>query len=675
MTPLTLGLLAGLGALGVLAVTRSAAPTFPEPSKTARFGGYLRKGQLYRVWAKADPGYTARFRGLRPGADQQRALAADLSAWVEKSGFSPVVLATQDPSDGSVWSFIARWGLSSSEAFDQGPLRLYQIQEVDEPPQTMVPPIDPPESLDAGLLLDEISAIRYALAKDDDTRHLTGFASVLAPEFPISAGLLRAKSAILDATQSAVSIAGEGEGVRERQKRVYEAATTVVGFFEAFDWVGDAASDALDALKKATSDLGDVVRDMWDRYGGIVEVLGGWIPGPQIWAIETAYKIADSINKGEPIGDSVPEILSEQSARFAKGMQATSPFVAMIPGIGTGVAMMMNASAALALAQPLDEAALDTISMAIPGGAAAQQSFRTAATFGTAMSRGEPWDEAAVEAARKTFKDQFGDEATVAFDAGLALARGKSLQEAGFQGLYQLTKGNDLADRAAHFAEAVVKAKQEGRSVKSVLIEQMTDALDQYGRAKAIAEVQKLVDSIQKDGSLLKMFPEDLAKMMGVAPDIALAAQASVREIADGVRVVDPEVMRAINPFGASITTADKIKKEVTAINYVQALSSDPKSAYKVTGAPETVSVTQSLVSPSALKMIEATKRPEQSLVIDPSKVVDRLKQVDQAVLAGDAEAVKAKEALDRANRELERRRWVEWYRRQEELEPLPSLG
>jgi hypothetical protein len=346
----------------------------------------------------------------------------------------------------------------------------------------------------------------------------------------------------------------------------------------------------------------------------------------------------------------------------------------MIPGLGTGIAMMMNASAALALAQPLDEVALDTISMIIPGGVAAQQSFRTAATFGTAMLRGEAWDEAAVEAARKTFRDRLGEEAAIAFDAGLALARGKSLQEAGFAALYQLTRGNELADRAAHFAEALVKAKQEGRSVKAVLTEQLASALDKYGRTQAVKKVTEVVDSIMKDGNLLRKTPKELSDALGIAHEIANAAQASVREIADEVRIIDPEVMRVLNPLYGIVHGARDLKTEVVRIKTLDPIvTSNPRDQYYVMGAPKTVTALQTTVSPSALKMIEATKRPEQSGVVSPAKVIERMGQVDKAAAQGDREAQQAKEALDRAARELERRRWVEFYRRMAQVEPLEN--
>lgn len=682
MNPILLAALAGVGVLGTWKVISSKSNDFPDVSPVGHFPGALNKGGFYRVWARVNPSYMQKVRGSFPGKDQQQQLSADLSKWLEKTGFSPVILAIQDPSESQVWSFLAYWSLSSREAFDAGPLRLYQVQAVDEPPVTMVPPAEVPEKLDSGLLLDEIMAIQYALAKDVDPKHLTGFASVLSPEFPVAASLLRAKGYLVQANSSSVAVSGVGDSPR----RAYETASAVVGFLDVYDWVrkprvsvgnifddvGDTLSDAVDTLKDLTSDLGDTVQNMWQDYGGIVETLGGFVPGPQLWAIETAYKLADAINKGEAPGDAFVDTMSEQGARFAHGLQQVSPFVAMIPGLGTGVAMMLNSAAALALAQPLDQAALDTIALAVPGGPMAQQGFRTAANFGNAMLRGESLDEAAIEAARKTFKDQFGDEAAVAFDAGLALARGKSLQETGFQALYSLAKGNSLAEKAANFANTVTKAVGMGGNTKSLLIQELKNSIDKYGPS-GLDQLGKAVDEVQRNGDLLKMFPNELAAKLGINEDIARAAQAAVKEIASGVRIVDPAVMNTLRPF-ANVVQSTKPQYSIQEIKTIKpdlSFSNFQREAYALKPATVTVSAT---TSPSALKLVEATRRPEMSLVVDPSKIVGRVDEVNKAASNGDPEALQAKEALAKASRELERRKWVEWYKRQAEIDPIGTL-
>ena len=657
MAPLTLGILAGLGLLGTSAILLGDS-TSPEGATdhTARFVGRLKKGQLYRLWGRVDPTYSKRFT-------EQSVLSEDLRTYVERAGFSPVMLATQDPSDAKVWTFIAKWNLSSSETFDQGPITFYQIQEVDDPPATMTRPVDPPLQLDIGLLVDEIDAIRYALSRDSDPGHLTGFSATLSPEFPVAASLLRAKATLIDADGRGQVLVGALYTQRQRVQESYVNALHRVGFLDdVVDWLKDRGDDVIKALKDATRDLGKVVSDMWDQYGGIIEVLGGWVPGPQLWAIETAYKLVRDIGEGKPVFDVIPNVLSEQGVRFAKGMQAASPYVAMIPGLGQGVAMAMNAASALALAQPLDEAVLDTLVMLIPGGAAAQTGFRTAASMGNAILRGEDVGMAALEGARAGIAQQLGEEAAIAFDAGLALARGKSLQEAGFGALYQLTKGNDLATRAIKFGEAVVKAAQTGKPVETILLQEIASDLKEIGLAYGMAKAKELATQIVQDGSLLQMFPADLATKFQVPESVALAAQSMVREVADGIRIVDAKAIRTLDPIGA-LLASDKSPLLVK--------NADPNMA-RIKTELQSAAERQMLLSntsPTALKMVESTLRPEQSLVEDPAIVAKRLKDVADAAARGEQAAILAQAALDKAQRELARRKWVDWYRRQIELD------
>lgn len=649
-----------LGVVGVGALTLSRKGT--STVIAAEPIGKLVKGQLYRIWVQVDPSYTTSFRTTHKGETQQAAFTEDLKQKIEHAGFYPILLASQDPSKPEVWTFLARWAISSVKPETKPPIHIFRLQAVADIPEGLRPPEDPPVQLDQGLLVDEIEAIRYALAHDEDPKHLSGFSYVLSPEFPIASSLLNAKAVLAEASSRKAIVAGDLYERTEAIRHRYEAASQAVRFGSVFDWVGDQAETAVDRLKSLTSDLGDTVQSMWNNYGGIVEVLGGWVPGPQIWMVETAYKVAKDIQEGKPIGGVIPERLSEQGARFAKGMQKTSPFVAMIPGLGTGVAMAMNASAALALAQPLEEAAIETIALLIPGSAAVQNGFLVAANFGNGMLKGETWDEAAVEAARAFIKKNVGEEGAIAFDAGLAIARGKSLQSVGFQALYQLTKGNELADRAARFAEAVIIAKQQGRSVKSVLIDQIAQSLDEYGRAEAMNQVNKAIGTIQKPGYgwMLQRTPAELAKSLGIEEAYAQAAQAAVREIAEGIRVVDPEVIRRLTPPSAVSELATRVNRIAYADPVVQATTVNRLAYAQPT-------------SPTALKLVESTRRPETSLVVDPKAAASRVTKVIDAANAGDPEAKRAKEALDKATRELERRKWVEWYRRQREADMVSS--
>ena len=105
-------------------------------------------------------------------------------------------------------------------------------------------------------------------------------------------------------------------------------------------------------------------------------------------------------------------------------------------------------------------------------------------------------------------------------------------------------------------------------------------------------------------------------------------AKQVVREIALGVWIVDPDKLRAICP-------------------------PDEK---------------QGFVSPSALQLALALSKPKHAQVVNTPVVFLR-----NAILQGDrprdaatsqVDLLKAQVQMDRATRAIERRRWMEWYRR-----------
>ena len=59
-----------------------------------------------------------------------------------------------------------------------------------------------------------------------------------------------------------------------------------------------------------------------------------------------------------------------------------------------------------------------------------------------------------------------------AFDAGVALAHGKKLQEVGFTVLGDLAHGNSIAEKMVNFGHALTHAKATGQHVANVLINQ-----------------------------------------------------------------------------------------------------------------------------------------------------------------------------------------------------------
>lgn len=326
----------------------------------------------------------------------------------------------------------------------------------------------------------------------------------------------------------------------------------------AFDAVADVVSSAWDRIPgheiidDATATVEDVVRWWWDSF----KYVNIWV-GPYVWFGETSYKIAKDINEGRPVGNAVRENLSDMGKEYARSLQRSAPYIAMVPGIGTGIAIAMNSAAAIALGQPVDQMALDAAALTIPGGPVAQQAFSTATKIGSGMIRGESFDELATREARAALVRQGGEAAGIAFDAGLALARGKSLQDAGFQILYYYTKGNTLADRAAHFAESVAKGARQGKSVGQILAQETTSDLAKLGgsftdRSRQVEDLagrilqreevndlgRALVDTQNYANAL-----QGLGNRYNAPPDVVRAAMSTITwERIPGLNVVVPRV-------------------------------------------------------------------------------------------------------------------------------------
>lgn len=104
-----------------------------------------------------------------------------------------VLVAAHDPTDPEIWSFIVK-----SVGGKALPESLGSHVRVESCERVATPDVDSRPfkhaELDEGLTNDDAHAILHALRKDDNPKHLGGFASVVDDEYPIAAGLLRAKA-------------------------------------------------------------------------------------------------------------------------------------------------------------------------------------------------------------------------------------------------------------------------------------------------------------------------------------------------------------------------------------------------------------------------------------------------------------------------------------------------
>lgn len=604
-------------------------------------------GGLYRVSLSCDPSWVDTVHG--DSETGQKTVETAIGSALVGTGFRSVQLVVQDPSDPNheLWSVLA----TSGERFD--PMSLppsitvngwERIQPVSVPQSADVP------GLDAGLNVDEVWAIGFALDRDHDPQRLEGFGSTFDVDFPVASGLLRSKARLetlarqVNATVGAVRTNRIEMGAYRRAPAVSRRGfvnqsaiplsagghggprpghTESIQVSGLFDWVPQPLKDAANAVVDTLSDAADVtgVGDLWKKYGGVVEVMGGWIPGPQIWAIETAARAAAAIDSGENVG----RALTSQMVRFADGLRQAAPLVAYVPGIGQGVAVALEASAILALCglgqgcPPIDQAAIELVATQVPGGPITQGAFRGAVSTGYALASGRDPGDAALEGIRAGLPT---DEAKVAFDAGLALSRGETLAEAGFQVLRSFARGNTLAEQGLEYADAIRGAAESGRPVKDVLL----DVLVRDVRSLRMADLPlrdalgQTIEALQSNPELLANFPADLGDQLGVAEEIARAGLSAVQDLGNGVVIVDPDVTRKLFP-------------PITASNAMLLIAS---SRYRPSGTP--------IYSAASLAQRNTSWTADNA---DNPAYVAQLKANQQA---------RAQRAVDRLN-------WVRWYR------------
>ena len=150
---------------------------------------------FYRAFLRIPPAYASAIRAPAGAGGQQRFLV-DVAHRLGWLGMRPVQLVVQDPTDASRLTAIGCVEKVDALKRSDGVMNIEAIEPIAAPPEPEPPSEDP--GLDAGLNRAEASAVRYALERDMNPRHLTGFASTLEPWFPVAASHLRVRSALLE---------------------------------------------------------------------------------------------------------------------------------------------------------------------------------------------------------------------------------------------------------------------------------------------------------------------------------------------------------------------------------------------------------------------------------------------------------------------------------------------
>lgn len=147
---------------------------------------------LYRLLVRVPLSYVQEVR-KQYGENGQKMLLKDIRSRIENMGWNKTLLATQDPTDNSLFTVLGRPG--SSPTTQDNVIRILSTEPVEEPPEK---PREKAPILDSGMTQEEANTVKQAFLTDQNPRHLCGLAQTLDPWFPISACLLYAKADLIE---------------------------------------------------------------------------------------------------------------------------------------------------------------------------------------------------------------------------------------------------------------------------------------------------------------------------------------------------------------------------------------------------------------------------------------------------------------------------------------------
>jgi nucleoid-associated protein YgaU len=194
-------------------------------------------------------------------------------------------------------------------------------------------------------------------------------------------------------------------------------------------WQSKAEDAAIRARSGATlARLGDAEK----ARDAVTNVIGSTVSGAVKGAtsalksglsLATApIKLGNAIVHGANVGQALVETAKSAAADVKAVIPVARQILSYVPGVGTGINAALSAGQALAEGKRIDEVLLAATRSALPGGELAAAGFDTA----LAVVKGGNISAAVLDVARR----QIPPAAQPAFDVGVALARGQSLQQA-----------------------------------------------------------------------------------------------------------------------------------------------------------------------------------------------------------------------------------------------------
>ena len=678
---------AGLGALYLL--TRKREMTLGNMT--------LKQGAWYRIRGQSGP------NTINP--------LAEATALLNKHGFRNVMLSTQDPTNPRLWSFVMKWsGLSSSfttSLLEDSVFRIISIQEVEEPPLAKDNP-PTPQSLDAHMPFEDAVATAYALGRENDPKHLNSFANTLVPDYPIAASLLVARAKLLGEQRSQPVTSGEiptffsvagtltDTEISETNGRVcmcgIDPSTNMlvklpvpkafIGWDPfgdlkeaaegAVEFVSDAASSIVDVAKKFSGEMADVITSAYDRFPLIKDFAASKFGETFIRAWSAALRNSPALAMLGPVGAGVMLCVSAaplmatydegfweslakqlawevQQAASILGVKGAEDIVNkilpnmqdvikhlqdkygnvlnIVDKIAKGVVVAEDLAKEMGIRVDTAQLAIDFLKGQVPdlsrfdlktglrkidmsqvGPQGVSQKSLLAEHLRPTMAK------ANVTSVQTTLNPAFAK-------AVLGLGKTVEGQWREFSGRVEGGGWPSLMGKRTFKAQLDV-AQATGAKAEDLIVNEVSKTLSTIPMDKVNTDLRFLISKLVSDKKLSQMTPQELAKATGKDVRLCAAAIATIGEFPNDIRLVNADVVRRLLPL-------------------------PPKP-----------------VSSSAVSMISAMSRPGRTLVENPLVAKDRLSQVKEAVKEGDPDAKKAIEELKRASKLLERRKWVEQYKR-----------
>lgn len=261
-------------------------------------------------------------------------------------------------------------------------------------------------------------------------------------------------------------------------------------------WVGNAVATAGRAVGSAVGTIASGAESIATTIAK-VPVVGPLFHAAYELEIGNQLQTLNAIVQGERIDRVVMNHLTREVGSVKEIAPYVQTVISFVPGIGPGVAGAIGAGLALAQGKTIDQALLEGVKGALPGGALAQAAF----SVGEAVASGKPIEQVALAAL--PISDQAKDAINVGLTITRKLAKGERVDKVALD-----TAIAQLPPAARDAANAAVKIAKGGNVadvVATVALQHGLDALPsgakkdvekalQTGAAMGVAQtIQKTV--------------------------------------------------------------------------------------------------------------------------------------------------------------------------------------